>query len=69
MSSWILRTLLSYGKDALTEVPTIHGIQQALVDMNDKPAEFINSTEWIGALEVCDKCSNHKQQNELPKLF
>lgn len=61
MSSWILRTLLSYGKEALaenqisiTEVPTIRVIQQTLVDINDKPADFINSTEWIGALEVCN---------------
>lgn len=35
-----------------TEVPSIRGIQQTLVDINDKPAEFLNSTEWIGALEV-----------------
>lgn len=63
MASWIIRARLRYGKDACadsrmltTEVPSIRGIQQTLVDINDKPAEFLNSTEWIGALEVWTAC-------------
>lgn len=40
--------------DALigADVPSIEGIQQTLVSINDKPLEFLNSTEWLGALEV-----------------
>lgn len=40
--------------DALmgADVPSIEGIQQTLVSINDKPAEFLHSTEWLGALEV-----------------
>lgn len=59
MSSWILRTHSLYGKDAIidsqmltTEVPSIRDIQETLVEINDKPVTFLNSTEWIGALEV-----------------
>lgn len=33
-------------------VPSIEDMQQTLVNINDKPAEFLNSTDWLGALEV-----------------
>lgn len=35
-----------------TEVPSIEEIQQTLVSIDDKPADFLGSTEWLGALEV-----------------
>lgn len=34
------------------DIPSIEEIQQTLVNINDKPAEFLNSTDWLGALEV-----------------
>lgn len=34
------------------EIPTIEEIQQTLVNINDKPESFLNSTDWLGALEV-----------------
>lgn len=35
-----------------TDAPTITDIQQTLVNINDKPPEFLHSTDWLGALEV-----------------
>lgn len=34
------------------DIPSIEEIQQTLVNINDKPPEFLNSTDWLGALEV-----------------
>lgn len=34
------------------DIPSIEDIQQTLVNINDKPPEFLNSTDWLGALEV-----------------
>ncbi|KAL8569348.1 hypothetical protein ACOMHN_014032 [Nucella lapillus] len=34
-------------------VPSLPGIQRALVDMGDKPAHFVGSRQWIGSYEVC----------------
>lgn len=36
------------------DVPSIEGIQQTLVNINDKPSEFLHSTDWLGALEVSE---------------
>ncbi|GAB0090389.1 Probable Ufm1-specific protease 1 [Sergentomyia squamirostris] len=47
MCSWI-----RHCTDSSQEVPTIKDIQETLVNLNDKPASFIGSREWIGALEV-----------------
>ena len=33
-------------------VPTHREIQQALVDVGDKPAKFVGSKQWIGSIEV-----------------
>lgn len=34
-------------------VPSLHKIQQTLVDIGDKPASFSGSREWIGSIEAC----------------
>ncbi|KAK7107109.1 ufm1-specific protease 1-like [Littorina saxatilis] len=36
-----------------SDVPAIRQIQQALVAMGDKPAQFVDSRDWIGSYEVC----------------
>ena len=36
-----------------SSVPTLRRIQQALVNMGDKPQPFVGSREWIGSFEVC----------------
>jgi hypothetical protein len=33
-------------------VPTHKEIQRLLVEMGDKPKEFIGSSQWIGAIEI-----------------
>lgn len=33
-------------------VPTFHDIQKCLVDIGDKPTNFIGSKQWIGSTEV-----------------
>lgn len=40
------------GLTAISEIPSIEEIQQTLVNINDKPESFLNSTDWLGALEV-----------------
>lgn len=40
----------------VNEIPSIEEIQQTLVNINDKPESFLNSTDWLGALEVSDEC-------------
>lgn len=57
MCSWIAKNrddAMDVDDDALigADVPSIEGIQQTLVSINDKPADFLHSTEWLGALEV-----------------
>lgn len=47
MCSWILNA-----KRDESAVPSLTGIQSTLVDISDKPANFLGSREWIGALEV-----------------
>ena len=37
----------------LRDVPSIFGIQNALVEAGDKSACFCGSREWIGSFEVC----------------
>ena len=34
-------------------VPSLRGVQEALVEVGDKPAEFVGSREWIGCFEAC----------------
>ncbi|BFZ25310.1 hypothetical protein BsWGS_28349 [Bradybaena similaris] len=55
--SWVRHHHLS--SDAVSEshknspVPSIVQVQEALVDMEDKPRSFVNSRQWIGSFEVC----------------
>jgi hypothetical protein len=35
-----------------SDIPTIEEIQQVLVDIGDKPAGFVGSSEWIGSTEI-----------------
>lgn len=41
-----------------THIPTHREIQTYLVDIGDKPANFIGSRQWIGSMEV-SMCLNH----------
>ena len=34
-------------------VPSLRSVQEALVEVGDKPAEFVGSREWIGCFEAC----------------
>lgn len=57
MCSWIANNrndAVDIADDAIigASVPSIEDIQQTLIDINDKPPEFLHSTEWLGALEV-----------------
>ncbi|XP_069055806.1 ufm1-specific protease 2 isoform X2 [Pleurodeles waltl] len=50
-----LQTICSWFKhQGYTErtIPTHKEIQQALVDVGDKPAAFVGSRQWIGSIEV-----------------
>ncbi|XP_026503690.1 ufm1-specific protease 2 isoform X3 [Terrapene carolina triunguis] len=50
-----LQTICSWFKhQGYTEksIPTHKEIQQALVDVGDKPAAFVGSQQWIGSIEV-----------------
>ncbi|KAL9915903.1 probable Ufm1-specific protease 1 [Glossina fuscipes] len=48
MCSWILNK-----KGQSENVPSIEEIQKTLVMLGDKNQKFIDSRDWIGALEVC----------------
>lgn len=48
------------------DIPSIEDIQQTLVNINDKPAEFLNSTDWLGALEVCHPLHHHHRSHFTP---
>lgn len=50
LCSWIIQFL--EGKSSIKEVPSLPDIQQILVDMEDKPASFKGSKDWIGSFEV-----------------
>lgn len=57
LCSWIAKNrddTIDVDDNALigTDVPSVEEIQQTLVNINDKPPEFLNSTDWLGALEV-----------------
>ena len=57
------QTLLSSLLGAAAPVPTVMGLQEALVAMNDKPAHFVGSREWIGSTEVgllVERLSGHE---------
>jgi hypothetical protein len=50
-----MQTICSWMKyQSLTNrpVPTHKEIQRLLVEMGDKPKEFIGSSQWIGAIEI-----------------
>ncbi|XP_072262243.1 ufm1-specific protease 2 isoform X1 [Pyxicephalus adspersus] len=50
-----LQTICSwYNYQGYTDksIPTHREIQQALVDVGDKPASFVGSRQWIGSIEV-----------------
>ena len=47
-------SMLNYGSTkGYDRVPSLHEIQKALVEMEDKPPSHYGSTEWLGAYEVC----------------
>uniref|UniRef100_A0A1A9WMX1 UFSP1/2/DUB catalytic domain-containing protein n=1 Tax=Glossina brevipalpis TaxID=37001 RepID=A0A1A9WMX1_9MUSC len=48
MCSWILNK-----KGQNHTIPSIREIQKILVELGDKSQRFIDSRDWIGALEVC----------------
>lgn len=54
MCSWIAkyRNADTVHQIGTNDIPSIDEIQQTLVNINDKPPEFLNSTDWLGALEV-----------------
>ena len=55
------QTIFSWYKlQAYTQkpVPKHRDIQQALVDMGDKPKSFIGSKKWIGSMEI-SFCLSH----------
>ncbi|CAD5110923.1 DgyrCDS282 [Dimorphilus gyrociliatus] len=43
---------LKFQRDCPELVPPLDGIQESLVDMNDKAPSFIGSKTWIGSIEV-----------------
>eukprot|EP01097_Dermamoeba_algensis_P010934 TRINITY_DN8306_c0_g1_i1.p1 TRINITY_DN8306_c0_g1~~TRINITY_DN8306_c0_g1_i1.p1 ORF type:complete len:176 (+),score=28.32 TRINITY_DN8306_c0_g1_i1:261-788(+) len=53
ISSWLLLQ-----KYTSRQVPTHREIQEALVQMHDKPNSFIGSRQWIGAFEI-SLCLDH----------
>lgn len=52
-----LQTIISWfqlqGFIDIEVVPTHREIQQALIDIGDKPKNFLGSSKWIGSQEVC----------------
>lgn len=52
--SWILKQNIS-----IRDVPSHAEIQRMLVDMMDKPPSFVNSKQWIGAVEISMCLSQH----------
>jgi len=53
LCSWLL-----YQQYTGMPVPSHRQIQQALVDIGDKPRSFVGSREWIGAFEI-SMCLDH----------
>lgn len=52
--SWIVKQNIS-----IRAVPSHAEIQRMLVDMMDKPPSFVNSKQWIGAVEISMCLSQH----------
>jgi hypothetical protein len=52
----------------LKPVPTHRQIQQALVDMEDKPKSFVGSNKWIGSMEI-SYCLSHMLNVESKIIF
>uniref|UniRef100_A0A6G3MFN4 Ufm1-specific protease (Trinotate prediction) n=1 Tax=Henneguya salminicola TaxID=69463 RepID=A0A6G3MFN4_HENSL len=40
------------GFSSILSIPTINEIQQCLVDIGDKPSSIVNSSNWIGSIEI-----------------
>ena len=38
---------------ARCDVPSVKAIQEALVELGDKPTKFAGSKEWVGCFEAC----------------
>ena len=38
--------------------PSILDIQKCLFELGDKPAAFVGSSQWIGAIEICFALQN-----------
>ena len=61
------------------KIPSLEQIQQILVDIEDKPPEFVGSREWLGSVEVglvvdqfCDvpcKIVHSRSGEELESVF
>ncbi|XP_051900448.1 inactive Ufm1-specific protease 1 isoform X3 [Pristis pectinata] len=49
LSSWII---LQQTNRKNHRVPTLREVQEALVEMEDKPPSFIDSKTWIGSFEI-----------------
>lgn len=77
MCSWIEKNRTTMDVDANqlgpNDIPSIEEIQQTLVNINDKPPAFLNSTDWLGALEVCifewDRFNDHQNRQLLTNFF
>eukprot|EP00126_Sphaerothecum_destruens_P004317 Sdes_comp18113_c0_seq2m7559 len=54
ISSWILLNT----SNPTFKVPSISEIQAALVQMKDKPTNFVGSKDWIGSIEI-SLCLEH----------
>ncbi|CAD8198689.1 unnamed protein product [Paramecium octaurelia] len=48
----VLSWLMENGYTSKKEIPNHKRIQQILVEMGDKPINFVGTSEWIGAFEV-----------------
>jgi len=75
-----LQTMLSWlnMKQGKGNVPSIRAIQECLVNVGDKPANFVGSRDWIGSVEVsitidslCDVPCRilHVRSGELSSVF
>ncbi|CAG5133218.1 unnamed protein product, partial [Candidula unifasciata] len=55
--SWVrhhnLSSAAASGSHQNSSVASIFQIQEALVEMGDKPSSFVHSRQWIGSFEVC----------------
>ena len=57
LCSWAERQLCKE-KVKMKNIPSLHDIQAALVEMGDKKPCFIGSKDWIGSVEI-SMCMDH----------